>query len=254
MTCDFYNTGVMPDTRATRAGTGARLFVFAGALLFVSSLVYAIASYVSVFGRTAPGMSGMSAAVNGVVDVALFTAFALHHSLFARANIKTLVTRVVPPHLERSVYVWIASAMFIAVCRWWQPVAGEFWAIGPPWAYGLAGIQIAGLAITLAASRQLDVFSLAGIRQALGGGPRPAAGLIHAGLFALVRHPIYFGWVLMVWPTPHMTGTRLVFATISTVYLAAAIPFEERSLRRDFGGDYDAYARRVKWKMVPFVY
>jgi len=45
-----------------------------------------------------------------------------------------------------------------------------------------------------------------------------------------------------------------VFAAVSTIYLAAAIPFEERSLRRDFGEEYDRYSERVTRKMVPFVY
>jgi protein-S-isoprenylcysteine O-methyltransferase Ste14 len=78
--------------------------------------------------------------------------------------------------------------------------------------------------------------------------------LVADGLYGLVRHPIYFGWALMVWATPVMTGTRLAFAAISTLYLVAAIPFEERSLRALFGAGYDAYARKVRWKMLPGVY
>jgi protein-S-isoprenylcysteine O-methyltransferase Ste14 len=58
----------------------------------------------------------------------------------------------------------------------------------------------------------------------------------------------------MVWPTPTMTGTRLVFAAVSTLYLVAAIPFEERSLRRQFGDAYGAYASEVRWRMVPGLY
>jgi protein-S-isoprenylcysteine O-methyltransferase Ste14 len=73
-------------------------------------------------------------------------------------------------------------------------------------------------------------------------------------LYRLVRHPIYFAWVLMVWPAPVMTGTRLCFAVLSTLYLAVAIPFEERTLRRTFGPAYDGYATRVRWRMVPFLY
>ena len=45
------------------------------------------------------------------------------------------------------------------------------------------------------------------------------------GPFAIVRHPIYLGWVLMVFATPTMTTSRMLFAVISTLYLIAAIPF-----------------------------
>ena len=54
------------------------------------------------------------------------------------------------------------------------------------------------------------------------------------GPFAIVRHPIYLGWVLMVFATPVMTTSRLLFAVVSTLYLIAAIPFEERSLLENF--------------------
>ena len=118
----------------------------------------------------------------------------------------------------------------------------------------LIAVQLAGVLVTLRASAALDVFSLAGVRQAFGtAAPRPSQ-LVDTGLYRLVRHPVYFGWVLMVWPTPAMTGTRLVFAAVSTLYLALAIPLEERSLRRQFGPAYSSYAARVKWKMVPGIY
>ena len=38
------------------------------------------------------------------------------------------------------------------------------------------------------------------------------------------------------------------------LYLALAVPLEERDLGRAFGADYDAYKRDVRWRMVPFVY
>jgi protein-S-isoprenylcysteine O-methyltransferase Ste14 len=69
-----------------------------------------------------------------------------------------------------------------------------------------------------------------------------------------MRHPLYFGWMLAVFGTPHMTGDRLAFAVMTTVYLIAAVPLEERSLRRSFGEDYARYARAVRWRMIPFIY
>jgi protein-S-isoprenylcysteine O-methyltransferase Ste14 len=51
-----------------------------------------------------------------------------------------------------------------------------------------------------------------------------------------------------------MTMTRVTFAVISTLYLVVAIPWEERSLRESFGPAYAAYQRRVRWRMLPFLY
>ena len=41
---------------------------------------------------------------------------------------------------------------------------------------------------------------------------------------------------------------------MTTAYLIAAIPWEERSLRKSFGARYERYMRDVKWRMIPFIY
>jgi methanethiol S-methyltransferase len=51
-----------------------------------------------------------------------------------------------------------------------------------------------------------------------------------------------------------MTGDRLAFAAITTLYLVIAIRWEERSLVRSFGEDYLRYTRQVPWRIVPFIY
>ena len=65
-------------------------------------------------------------------------------------------------------------------------------------------------------------------------------------------HAIQHG--VLVFGSPVMTATRFAFAVISTLYLAIAIPWEERDLLKTFGGEYEAYRRRVRWRMIPFVY
>jgi protein-S-isoprenylcysteine O-methyltransferase Ste14 len=41
---------------------------------------------------------------------------------------------------------------------------------------------------------------------------------------------------------------------VSSAYLLIAIPFEERSIRAASSGAYDAYARHVRWKLIPGLY
>jgi protein-S-isoprenylcysteine O-methyltransferase Ste14 len=60
--------------------------------------------------------------------------------------------------------------------------------------------------------------------------------------------------MLFVFGPPDMTMTRLTFAIISTLYLAIAIPFEERSLVETFGGEYASYRGKVRWRMIPGFY
>ena len=120
----------------------------------------------------------------------------------------------------------------------------------PPWAWAVGSLQFAGAILTLDAARRIDVRVLAGLR------PEPAESgeLVARGTYRFVRHPIYLGWVLLVWAASDMTTGRLVFAAISTAYLVVAVPFEERSLRRRFGPSYDAYRQTVRLRIVPGLY
>jgi protein-S-isoprenylcysteine O-methyltransferase Ste14 len=244
-----------PERAAFEAASrGALAFAWCGAALFAASLAYFLYCYIVVFGRP-PARSDAAAAI--AIDVLLFTGFASHHSAFARTRVKAAVARLATPALERSVYTWIASLLFIAVCALWQPVGGTLYRLPDAAAWIGYAVQAVGLVITARSSARLDVLDLAGVRPLLRqtSGDRPEhVPLETRGLYGVVRHPLYFGWVLVTWGTPHMTATRLAFAAVSTAYLVLAIPFEERALVDTFGGEYRAYRARVRWRMVPFVY
>ena len=232
------------------APPGARLVAWAGTLVFFASLAYFLFSFATEWGQPAP--EGSPAWRGVAVDSALFTLFALHHSVFAREPFRRLVARVVSPMLERSLYVWVASALFIAVCALWQPVPGIAWDATGPLRWTLVALQAAGIWLTLRSAMMIDVFELSGVRQLTP--KRGATEFKASGPYGWMRHPIYTGWMLMVFCAPAMTMTRLVFAIISSVYLLLAIPFEERSLLATSGEAYGRYARQVRWKLFPGLY
>jgi protein-S-isoprenylcysteine O-methyltransferase Ste14 len=230
------------------------IVAWSGGALFVVSLVYFLYSYVYRFGPAAPDGSVLRPVA---VDCLLFSVFALHHSVFARTPLKAWMRAVAPPALERSIYTWLASVLFIIVCRAWQPVPGQLYALEAPWRWVAEGVQIAGFVLTVLGSRALDVLDLAGIRtviRARTGTPPAHAPLSTTGVFGIVRHPLYFGWTLLVLAAPDMTATRAVFALVSTAYIAMAISWEERGLVETFGADYERYRCGVRWRMIPFLY
>lgn len=75
------------------------------------------------------------------------------------------------------------------------------------------------------------------------------------GAFGIVRHPLYFGYLLAasapLFVVPHPT----LAATFASCAVALAIRAlqEERRLRRHLGASYDAYCRTVK-RLLPFVW
>ena len=251
----------------------ALVFTRLGALLFFVSLAYFLFSYVTAFGIPAPD-GNLVAPITW--NVALFTGFALHHSLFARERVRSAIARTLPQPLERSFYVWVASLLFIAVCALWRPVPGIAWQVEGVLLWALRAIQVAGIWLTLRSAAILDIWELAGLRKPEGfrlpapnhsGGPTanhsgavaggvPASGseFKTTGPYGWVRHPIYSGWFLMVLAVSPMTMTRLVFAVVSCAYLVIAIPFEERSMRASSTGAYERYSAQVRWRLLPGVY
>jgi protein-S-isoprenylcysteine O-methyltransferase Ste14 len=220
--------------------------------VFVGSLSYFLVRYATWFGQPAGGPVSIGAIA---IDVLLFSAFALHHSVFARERVRAWVARSVPAGLERSYYVWIASVLFIGVCALWRPVAGIAWSVTGPAASALVALQAVGLLLAFASAAVIDVLDLAGVRaRPANRDPAVTIEFKTKGPYGWVRHPIYAGWFLIVFAVPTMTMTRLVFAVVSSVYVLIAIPFEERSLLRSAGDGYRDYSRKVKWKLMPRIY
>jgi methanethiol S-methyltransferase len=260
------------------ASVTANLFAWIGAALFALSLSYFVYSYGTVFGMRAEGSLRTSALVWNVV---LFSMFALHHTVFARERIRTALTQALGP-VERSFYVWVASLLFIAVCRLWLPLPGIVWDIGGAARFILLFLQIGGITFSVSSAAAIDIWELAGIRQlnsqlpitnsqalsTINSQPLPTTNsqpiptpnapkeveFKTTGPYGLVRHPIYLGWFVIVFSVGTMTMTRFVFAIVSCAYILLAIPFEERSLRRSSHGAYDRYMQRVPRKLVPGLY
>jgi protein-S-isoprenylcysteine O-methyltransferase Ste14 len=230
-----------------------RLFAWAGGAAFLASLLWFLYCYIVDFDRRSP-----APLVRGItIDVALFSLFAAHHSLLARSGVRRLVHQLVPAPPERSLYTWVASLLFIGVCALWRALPGSVYSLDGFWRAAAYLLQAAGIVLTIRASALLDVLDLAGVRPVLlaqSGKPARHVPLETRGLYGFVRHPLYFAWTLFVFATPDMTATRALFAVVSSGYLALAIPWEERSLVEVFGADYEAYRRKVRWRMVPGIY
>lgn len=225
-----------------------RLFVWLGGAAFVVSLTACAARY--FFTWSTPVPAGVAARAVAV-DVVLFSVFAGHHSLFAREDVKRRLSRLVPDRLLRSLYVWVASALLLLTLGLWMRVGGEVYAV-IGWQRGFLTVaQLSGVWLIARSVRAIDALELAGIRHAITRNPDE---LQITGPYKLVRHPLYLGWMLLVFGAARMTGDRLTFGIITSFYLVIAIPWEERSLVRAFGAAYERYQQQVRWRVLPYVY
>lgn len=79
--------------------------------------------------------------------------------------------------------------------------------------------------------------------------------LVSTGLYGLVRHPMYFGAVLMMFGTPPALGSywALLVSIASIPIFGVRIADEEKMLRTELDG-YDEYTQKVRYRLLPYVW
>lgn len=79
-------------------------------------------------------------------------------------------------------------------------------------------------------------------------------GVIETGLYRIIRHPIYLGYLMTHGPflASHPTLWNALVLVIGDAALIVRASFEERTLERDPA--YARYRHTVKWRLVPGVY
>lgn len=179
------------------------------------------------------------------INLFVFAAFSIQHSVMARPAFKAWWTKVIPQAAERSTYVLASGlAMFLMMLSW-QPMGGTIWSVEyQPVRCILHTVYLLGWGILVGSTFALNHFDLFGLRQTwLYFRNRPYVELEFKtpGPYRFVRHPLYVGWLTLAWATPNMTFAHFAFAILTTVYILVAIGWEEKDLVDYHGDDYRRY-------------
>ena len=184
-----------------------------------------------------------------LIDALLVLGFGVQHSSMARERVKQAMAVVVPPALNRATYCLVSSAALLALCRLWHPIPAPVWHVTQGWARVLLwGLCAGGIAITNLSSWLHNHFELFGLQQAWDhatGRQRDEPAFATPILYRLVRHPIYTGFLMMIWSTPDMSVGHLVLSTCLTAYILIGVRFEEADLITRFGAEYHAYRQKI---------
>jgi methanethiol S-methyltransferase len=183
------------------------------------------------------------------VDLGMLALFAVQHGVMARPAFKHRWTQIIPPEIERSTFVLLASALLGLIVWQWRPLPGIVWQVRSPIAIALLeAVYVLGWGIVFYATFLIDHFDLFGLRQTVGhalGWPTRAAQFTERSLYRIVRHPLMLGFLVAFWAAPTMSASRLLFAGGFTVWVLLAIRIEESTLVTLHGEQYESYRRRV---------
>jgi protein-S-isoprenylcysteine O-methyltransferase Ste14 len=218
-------------------------------VLFLATFLYAVGfvgGFLTPTRLDGPRPGSLAAAL--AIDGGLLVLFAVQHSGMARPGFKRWMTRFVPGPAERSTYVLLSNAALLVLFWQWRPLGGVVWEV-PSGAARLAvsAVFAAGWLLVFVATvliNHLDLFGLRQVWLAFRGVSYTPLRFTTPGPYRLVRHPLYVGWLTAFWATPSMTAAHLLFAVGTTIYILAAIRWEEQDLVAALP-EYAAYRRRV---------
>jgi len=231
---------------------GVAYLIFLGTFLYAVGFVsgYIVPKTVDNNLGTVPASSLMTALL---INLVVMSIFAVQHSGMARRGFKRVFTRFASPAIERSTYVLLASLSLILLYWQWQPMPSMVWNIQNSIAADIVtAVGFLGWLIVLYSTFLISHFELFGLTQVVShfaGRVTEPMKFKTPGLYRMIRHPIYLGFIIAFWFTPTMTLGHLLFAAVTTAYIFVGIYLEERDLVAMFGDEYRRYRDRVAMLM-----
>jgi protein-S-isoprenylcysteine O-methyltransferase Ste14 len=150
----------------------------------------------------------------------------------------------------------ILLAGFLVYFLAWLPLMGldavRFrWSVMPEWVPWIAADGVAVAIWISFRTLQANPFAASVVRIQTERGHR----VISSGPYAYVRHPLYAAALLLLPSTALMLGSWA--GLVATIPLAGALivrtVLEDRELHRSLFG-YDAYDRRVRYRLLPYIW
>ncbi|MCP4653879.1 MAG: isoprenylcysteine carboxylmethyltransferase family protein [bacterium] len=181
-------------------------------------------------------------------DALLCLAFFVQHSGMIRSSFRRRLLKILPPHYQGALYSVASGVLLLVLVVFWQesPQAVVSFQGALRWLLrAVFFLSFAGFAWGLRALGTFDAFGLLPIRAHLRGTQPKEVPFTVRGPYLLVRHPLYFFALLMLWACPDLTADRLLFNLLWTAWVVVGTVLEERDLVAEFGKEYCDYQRRV---------
>ena len=182
---------------------------------------------------------------------AYFVFFAVVHSLLADPRFKSWAKKAFGnafDRWQRLAYNLLALLMMLPFLFIMVFLPDRILYIIPaPWSWLMAAGQLLAALALLQTIRRTGVSYFLGLSQLrdASGPASGAGGLVTDGFYCHIRNPLFFFAALFLWLTPIMTENLLAFNILATIYFYLGARHEERSLKEEFGEEYEEYKKRV---------
>jgi protein-S-isoprenylcysteine O-methyltransferase Ste14 len=220
-----------------------------------TALAYAIGLPLSLFGLVFLPAGSVRWRPGWVFLAVLFLSFGISALVLARVNpiIYRARSRFQPGTMGwDKVLLAVMLPAMVAILPVAALDAGRFhWSAVPYWLVGLAYVGLLSSIAIIAWAQAVNPFFEPGVRIQSERHQR----VIDTGPYRLVRHPGYISALLMFFGMALSLGSfwAIVPAALASAILVLRASLEDRLLRAELAG-YEAYSRRVRWRLIPGVW
>ncbi len=216
--------------------------------------VAVLAMIVAMFFGLSESLGTVPWPLAAVANMALIAQFPLAHSLLLTGPGGRLLVRLIPgPYgatLATTTYAIIASAQLLALFAlwtpsgivWWQAEGAVFWAITA--AYAASWLLLMKASFDAGAEVQSGALGWMSLMARI----RPVfPDMPTAGLFRVIRQPIYVAFALTLWTVPVWTPDQLALAVSYSLYCLLAPRLKERRFAVRYGDRFHRYRATVPY-------
>jgi protein-S-isoprenylcysteine O-methyltransferase Ste14 len=169
-----------------------------------------------------------------------------------------LLAERISPLIQRDQKRWdkvLMTALIFLWCAWFVLIGLDAvrygWSEMPFWVQVLGALGLIAAMYIMFLAMRANSFAAPVVKIQAERGHR----VVSDGPYAIVRHPMYGGALLLIVGTPLLLGSwwGLALAPIIVLLLGGRAVMEERTLARELEG-YEEYAARVRYRMIPLIW